>query len=113
MTREQLVEVMAREMQRGVCKHCRQPCIGQIPGITGCDCARPEWDRATLAEQSLTALTAIETAGMVVVPVEPDERMKQVARTYFGQNPTSKDGGPLDHLWLSAWSAMIQAGRVT
>lgn len=40
---------------------------------------------------------------------EPDEVQKMIARQYFGLNPFDKDGPPLDHLWLSAWQAMIDA----
>jgi hypothetical protein len=38
---------------------------------------------------------------------EPDERGRAIARTYFGFNPFSRDGGPADELWLGAWRASI------
>lgn len=52
-------------------------------------------------------LAPAETA--VRAMYEPTEIQKHIARDYFGMNPVNPEGGPLDHLWLSAWQAMIRA----
>lgn len=40
---------------------------------------------------------------------EPTEDQKRIARQYFGLNPFDKNGGPMDHIFLTAYRAMIDA----
>jgi hypothetical protein len=54
-----MLERVAAELGRGVCKRCRKPCAGEGGGITDCGCSRPEWDNPTPIEQARAILDAM------------------------------------------------------
>jgi hypothetical protein len=67
MTRDQLIETMARALAREEWPHA------------GAD-ARASWEHnrwPDYVREATATLTAIEAAGMRVVPVEPSEKMKR------------------------------------
>lgn len=52
-------------------------------------------------------LGELEAAGYRIVPAEPTDDMRRVARTYFGMNPFEPNNQPYDHLWLNAFKSML------
>ena len=88
MTRDQLIETMARASVAS----------RNLP--EGCDI---NWD--AFRRDATAALTAIEAAGMRVVPVEPSEKMRVAALNVGLPN---YDDAPL---YAMVWRAMVLAAQ--
>jgi hypothetical protein len=102
VTRDQLIETMARALEPDAWWNADGP-LADVADVI----RRPSINAAT------AALTAIEAAGMRVVPVEPTERMIRVGGERVDY-PSVYMGGPSHHakrLAPAVYRAMVLAAQ--
>jgi len=103
MTRAELIEAMARAYDREDAAQMGEPSPWSIADRD------PDWESGRLACAE-AALSAIEQAGMVVVPVEPTGEMKTAGHVnMIRAEPGFYFDGPMASI---CYRAMIESGRL-
>jgi hypothetical protein len=104
MTRDELIETMARAMAQQIAIEMMPPFADTPNGV-----AVPTVRLRGIEELPLKLLTAIETAGLAIVPVEATNAMicagvseRHIRRVPFAWNKAT----------VSVYRAMIEAGRI-